>query len=423
MQVAIENTGPLARSLTLTYGKDEVNARRQQVLRQLAGEVKTNGFRPGKTSLALIEKRYGEAATTKTEEDLLDEGFSQAVREQKLRPLGQIKQDSIDRSSGLKAVVSFEVKPTLTLPAAKDLTLDSQPVPVTDAEIDTAIAGIARRAGDMSALGDADTLIEDDSVVLSGTITAGGVEVRKLHDFHHLVGGYPLFGTEAKDVIVAFAGKTVGAQLTLETVLPKTFTPAEHAEKAATLSITIQSSQRLRAAAIDDALAVKVGATDLADLKAKLTARMADQRAQELRSKQAQELADKLVATVPIDLPPRLKDNAIANAAAEATARAASQGKDETDLAAVATQVEASLKRSLILDSLADQLDVKVSREDVEQQIRMAAYQTGRKPEDIAKQLQTSGQTMQVVQEIRESKALETLLDQVLAAKTGAASA
>jgi FKBP-type peptidyl-prolyl cis-trans isomerase (trigger factor) len=74
-----------------------------------------------------------------------------------------------------------------------------------------------------------------------------------------------------------------------------------------------------------------------------------------------------------------------------------------------------------VLDALAEKLNIQVDRQDLEDQIRMASGQTGRKPEEIAKQLQTSGRTQQVVHEIREAKAIETLLDLVLGGETATA--
>ena len=77
-------------------------------------------------------------------------------------------------------------------------------------------------------------------------------------------------------------------------------------------------------------------------------------------------------------------------------------------------EVEKSLKRYLVIDAIAEQYNVKVMREDLESQIQMAAMRSGRKPQDIADQLQKSGQVNQVVAEIREAKALEVMLDKVL---------
>jgi FKBP-type peptidyl-prolyl cis-trans isomerase (trigger factor) len=73
--------------------------------------------------------------------------------------------------------------------------------------------------------------------------------------------------------------------------------------------------------------------------------------------------------------------------------------------------------------ALGDHLDVQLTDDDFRQQIMMAAQQTGRKPQDIADQLQKSGQGAQVAMEIREAKAMEQYLDQVLGTAQAAAKA
>ena len=80
----------------------------------------------------------------------------------------------------------------------------------------------------------------------------------------------------------------------------------------------------------------------------------------------------------------------------------------------IKAEVEKGLKRHLIVDAVAEQHQVQVTREDLESQIQMAAMRSNRKPQEIADQLQKSGQINQVVAEIREAKALEVLLDKVL---------
>ena len=76
------------------------------------------------------------------------------------------------------------------------------------------------------------------------------------------------------------------------------------------------------------------------------------------------------------------------------------------------------LKRYLLVDAIGEQLQVQVTREDVESQIEMAAQRSRRKPQEVADQLVKSGQLNQVMQEIREAKALELLLEQVLGGAT-----
>ena len=425
MQVSVVEAGTLRKQVTITFTKDEFQARRGQVLKQLAGEVKLNGFRPGKSSLALLEKRYGNAATSHTEERLADEAFNQAVKERELKLVGLIKTESVKRENGFELVISFEVKPEITLLDAGAFSVTKQVTTVADTELQEQLVTLARRGGTMSPLAEGETVQEDDSITVSGAVSVDGVEARKLHDFNHLVGGYPFFGKAPADVVAVLKDKKAGDQVSFTSTLPASFTPAEHAGKEATIAVTLQQAQRLRAATLDDEFAKLLGAESLEKLKELLSARIQAGKESQIRSKQVNELTEQLLAKIDVVLPPEVLAASIKEVQDAVVKRAEGEGKKGDELEAAKAEATADatkgLKRFLILDALATKLHVEVTNDDMSDQIRMAASQTGRNPEDIAKQLRESGRGNQVVVEIREAKAIETLLDQVLGGAEAAA--
>ena len=418
MQVTVSDSGTLRKTLTIAYPKDEVAARRSQILKQLGAQVRLPGFRPGKVSTSVIESRYGSAADEETVQKLADEALSGALKSHGLRPLGPMTTDKVERENGLTLTLSFEVRPTVTLPEFTQLTVEQGSVAVDDAAVDEHLGMLCRRAGTMGALSETDTVIEDDSITVSGTISVDGVEVRQLHGFNHLVGGYPFFGKQPADVIEALKDKKAGDTVTFTTTLPASFTPAEHKGKEATVSLTIQAANRLRAATADDEFAKRMGTSSLDELKGNIRTMLTQQRTAEQRGKQANALIESLITQVQIELPPLLLADATAQALKDTETRLAGKAAEEIATAKEEStaNIAKSMRRSIILDALADHLQVDVTQDDISDQIRMAAQQTGRRPEDIAKQLRDSGRATQVLQEIREAKAIESLLDRVLAA-------
>ncbi len=418
MQATISNAGTLRKQVTVTYSQAEVDSRREQVLQKISGQVKLDGFRPGKSSKALVAKRYGNAAVSQAQEELADEGFKKAIEQHQLKPLGPIKNESLKANNGLELIVSFDIKPVITLPAPTDITVSKAEITISDADVQTALDQLCKRAGSMSVLTDGETIIEDDSITLTGSVKVDDKEVRKLHDFHHLVGGYSLLGTTPEDVIALCKGKGVGAQLSFTTTLPKTFTPAEAAEKQAKIDVTVQSAQRQRLAEANDEFAKRMGVDDLVTLKARLKDQQTQQKEGELHQKQITEMTDLLLSKVEISLPDNLRADSLKANLEPRIKRAKEEKKSDAEIATLTTdttaEVEKSLKRYLIIDAIAEQYHVQVMREDLESQIQMAAMRSGRKPQDIADQLQKSGQINQVVAEIREAKALEVMLDKVL---------
>lgn len=424
MQVQVADTGPLAKNVTVSYTADEVAAKKNELIKSLGSNAKLEGFRPGKAPKAMLEKRYGAAAQAQAEEALADEGVNKALRENKLRPFGQIENKGVERKDGLSLTVAFEIYPPLTFPAASEFQLDAGDIAVDDKEVNEMVASIARRLGEMTALAADETVVADDALTLDGSVTVGGAEIRKLNDFHHLVGAYPLFGKKPEEVVAAFAGKKIGDSISFASTLPANFAPAEHAGKEAQVSATIKSGQRQRPSAIDDAMAQKVGAKDLAGMKETLKVRILARKQSEVRGKQVEQLTGLLLEKIQVALPPKALADSAGRAEAEAEAKAKEKNEDVDKAKADArANLEKAFKRHCIMVALGDHLNVQISDDDFRDQIMMAAQQTGRRPQDIADQLRKSGQGAQVAMEIREAKAVEMFLDQVLGAKAGAAKA
>jgi trigger factor len=418
MQVQVADAGTLRKRVSISYTASEVTARRDRILGELAGQVKLPGFRPGKSPKAMLEKRFGADAARQTAADLAEDGLRKAISDNKLRPFGPVANDERGEQDGLSFVFSFEVKPDIILPDPKTLSVTDEAVVVPAEEIEKSIEGLCRRAGTEGPLAADETIVEDDGLTITGKVLRDGTAVRDLHDFHHLVGGYPLLGKPPAEVVAALKDKKVGDAVRLDTVLPKSFTPAEHAEKPAVLEFTIQSAKRLRAAPASDETAGKFGFKDLAALREYFASAMTRGKEDEKRRGQVEQLVGKLIDALSFEIPPVAKQGSVTQAlaafAAEAEKNKTPAEEVEKGKAEIPAKVERDLKRFLIVDALAEKLAVQVSNQDISEQIMLAAQQTGRRPEDIAKQLKESGQVNQVVMEIREAKALELFLDQVL---------
>jgi trigger factor len=423
MQIDVIDNGKLGKRLTITYNRDEVLAHRETVLKRLAGEVNLKGFRPGKSSKNVLEKRFGETADARTADELASKGFQQATKQHQLKPIGPLRDQQIDRKNGLTLTVNFEVKPKVALPEPKSLQVTNNEVKLTDDALDLAIQSLARRAGELTDLGSDETIAADDSLTISGTVSCGGKVAREIKDLHHLVGAYPLLGKDAKDVVELLKDKKTGGKFSFSTTLPASFKPDEFAGKGAEVSLTVDKIQRLRAAPFNDELAKKMGVTDAAELKNVLGANMLRNLENQQHQRQLDEMMVDLIAKSTVELPPRLLETMVNERREaelkklEAGGEDAKKGRDEA-LAAADKAAADMLKRYLIIDAIAETYQVKVTREDLDQQLAMAAARNGQSVQDLGKKLWESGRINDVMQEIREAKSLETMLDKILGRET-----
>ena len=408
MDIQVTDAGALRKQLTITYAESEISKKVEGLLRTY-GQAKVNGFRNGKAPLSVLKKRFGEAARAETVDRLLQDGVNEAISENKLKPIGPFADDERNTDDGIKLVTSFDVHPEFDLPEPDSIEITNDEIVIDDAAIDEELQSMAKRSGETADIAEGDALQADDTITITGKITSGDETVRDVHDLNHLLGAYPLFGKDHGEVLELVADKKVGDVLSFDTTLPEHFHPEEWAGKDAHVEVTIQRAQRLQPAEINDEFAKKMGSEDGVEaLKERVKEYLGSRKENERHQAQIEELTTKLLDTVSFELPSTLLENLVKDGLAAET------GDDKPSEEDVRKTQEDQLRRHILVNAVADKYEVQATQEDLQQQIMMAAYQSGRKPEELAKQLQESGRLPQVAADIREAKALETMLAKIV---------
>ena len=168
-------------------------------------------------------------------------------------------------------------------------------------------------------------------------------------------------------------------------------------------------------AALDDELAKKMGAESIDELKERIEQMISSRKEDAARREQGEELFKALLEQTSFELPPKLVEAMIEENLQQLAGSESDKSADEIKAEheeKTTSDVNDHLRRTLIMDAIADKFEA--SREDLNQQIFMAAYQSGRKPEEVAKQLQESGRIYEVMSDIRQHKAIELFLSKVL---------
>lgn len=412
MDVQIADVGTLRKQLTLTYSEKEVDQRASKLLKTYGGQAKVEGFRSGKIPLSVLKRRYGKAAREQTVDQLLQDGMREAIEDHKLKPLGPINDEERQTDEGIKLVTSFDVHPEVVLPDPDSFEITREDISVSEEEVEEELAGLARRSGETKDLeADAD-LQADDTITLSGKITSGDETVREVHDLNHLLGSYPLFGTSHEEVLEMVKGKKVGDELAFDTTLPEHFHPDEWAGKDAHVSVTIQRAQRLQPAEIDDAFAKSLGVEEgVGALRERVEESIKSRKENQQHQEQLEQVTEQLVEKTDFEVPQAILDTITKEQLAQAKTGGDEEQPDEETVRA---EQERMLRRHIAISAVAEQFEVQATQQDLQQQIMMAAYQSGRQPQELAQQLEESGRMPQVIADIREAKAVETLLAKVL---------
>ena len=200
--------------------------------------------------------------------------------------------------------MSYEALPEIPELDLKSVKLEKLVVKAKDEDIDEALENLAKNAQDFEAK---DGAAEDgDQVVFDfvGKVDGEAFEGGSAEDYPLVLG--------SGSFIPGFEEQLVGVKAGEEKAVTVTFPEeyqAEHlAGKEAVFDCTVKEVKAAKAAEINDDLAKKFGAEDLAALKTQIAERLEAEYAGAARAVQKRALLDELDGLVSFDLPPSLVD-------------------------------------------------------------------------------------------------------------------
>ena len=137
MQVSVETTGTLERTVTVDVPEERISSAVQEQLQSMTRTSKIQGFRPGKAPLRVIKQRFGSQVRREVVEKLVSSSFYEAVTREELKPVGAPLIDPLreEVGAGLSYTATFEVMPEFELNPVEDLEIEMPTCDITDADV------------------------------------------------------------------------------------------------------------------------------------------------------------------------------------------------------------------------------------------------------------------------------------------------
>ena len=307
MQVTETLNEGLKRGYQITLPASELDAKVNEKLAEAQPEVEMKGFRKGKVPMALLKKQFGPRIIGEAMQEAIDGAMTDHFEKSGDKPAMQPDVQMVDGetwSEGDDVVVtmSYEALPEIPEVDLKAISLEKMVVKAEDEAVEDALKNLAESAQDFEAK---DGAAEDgDQVVMDfvGKVDGEAFEGGSAEDYPLVLG--------SNSFIPGFEEQLVGAKAGEEKAVNVKFPEeygAEHlAGKDAVFDCTIKEVKARKAAEIDDELAKKYGADDLAALKAQVAERLEAEYSGAARAVMKRGLLDELDKAVSFELPPSL---------------------------------------------------------------------------------------------------------------------
>ncbi len=308
MQVKETLNEGLKRGYAITVTAAELDAKVNEKLAEAQPDVEMKGFRKGKVPMALLKKQFGQRVMGEAMQESIDGAMSDHFDKSGDRPAMQpeVKMTNDDWKEGddVHVEMSYEALPDIPEVDLSKIKLEKMVVPADEKAVEEALANLAETAQDFKARKKGSKAKDGDQVVMDfvGKVDGEAFEGGSAEDYPLVLG--------SNSFIPGFEEQLVGVKAGEEKSVTVSFPDdyqAEHLKgKEATFDCTIKEVKEPTAAEINDELATKFGAEDLAALKTQISERLEAEYAGAARAVMKRGLLDALDKMVDFDLPPSL---------------------------------------------------------------------------------------------------------------------
>ena len=409
MKSTVEKLSPTRVRINVEVPFTELEPDFDRAYKELAKQVRLPGFRPGKAPRKLLEARIGRGAVLEqVVNDAVPGRYSEAVTTSAVRPLGQpeIEITKIEDGEELVFTAEVDIRPEIALPDLEALKITVDPIEVSDEEVDAELQSLRARFGTLTGVERAAENGDFVSIDLSATVDGEEVPEAATEGLSHEVGSGQLIEGLDEAIIGLKEGEI--------RVFTTTLAAGEHAGKEAQVTVTVKSVKERELPEPDDEFAQLASEFDTIDeLRDSLTEQVSRvkriQQAEQIRDKALEALLEQVDVPLPEKIVQAQVDDTLHNAIhgldhdeerfAEALAEQGSS-REEFD-ADNRTNAEKAVKTQLLMDAIADKLDMQVGQNDLTERLVLMSRQYGLEPQQLLGYLQENNQLPAMFADVR----------------------
>lgn len=419
MKSTVEQLSPTRVRINVEVPFAELEPDFQRAYKELAKQVRLPGFRPGKAPAKLLEARIGrEAMLDQIVNDALPSRYGQAVAESDVQPLGRPNIEVTKKEYGqdLQFTAEVDIRPKISPPDLSALTVSVDPIEIGEDDVDAELQSLRTRFGTLTAVDRPVAVGDVVSIDLSATVDGEDIPNAAAEGLSHEVGSGRL--------IAGLDDAVVGLSADESRVFTAKLAAGEHAGQEAQVTVTVRSVKERELPEPDDEFAQLASEFDSID---ELRASLSDQVRQAKRAQQAEQIRnatiDALLEQVDVPLPEsyvQAQFDSVLHSAlsglnhdeARFNELLVEQGSSRAAFDAEArTASEKDVKRQLLLDALADELQVQVGQDGLTERLVTTSRQYGIEPQQLFGYLQERNQLPTMFADVRRELAIRAAVE------------
>ncbi len=418
MKIEVHSDGACKKELTIEVAAENLKEDYDSVCNKYLRQARVPGFRPGKAPLSLIKQRYKEAIREDFLELAVQKSFGSAIQSENLAPLQAPHVHDISYSEGqpLRFKAHFEILPTVEIRNYKGLEIEQTTAEVSEEEIEHSLHQLQERLAQYTPVEDRAVQTGDFAVVsYTGKFAAGDEPSFESKDVYCEVGGAETLPEFTESLV----GSRSGESKTFKIKYAPEFPNKKLAGKEVEYTLQVHSIKLKKIPELNDDFARDVGEfKTLEELQSKIRNDIAGDKERSARSQMQNRLLDQVIESNPFEVPEVLVQKQTENRINDYVRTLVMQGIHPQSLDINWAQFQErqreqavhDVKAGLVLEHIADQENLQVTDEEVDEEILRRAKEAQQPFEAVKSRLTKDGGADRIKDRLRNRKSLDLLL-------------
>lgn len=406
---------------TIEFTAEEFEAARVKAYQENKNQFTIDGFRKGKAPRSIIEKRYGDVFAEDAINDMLADGYPNALDELDIEVIDQPRMEfgKIEKDAPFTVTVTVAVYPEVEVKDYKGIELEKVDAEVTDEDVNTEIENLRKRNARMVTVDrevkDGDHIILDYKGFVGDEQFEGGTAE-----------GYPLV-IGSGSFIPGFEDQLIGAKKDEEVEVKVTFPEEYHAEelagKEAVFKCVVHEVKEEELPELDDEFAKDVSEYDTLEELKKETKEDLTKRKSAWAENQMKDKAVEIVCeNNDIEIPAVMIDDEISQMIRELDMQLSQQGLSfqqylqflGKDMMAFREEVKDDAKRRvkmrMVIRAIVDAEAIVATEEEIEKELELLGIQYGLETDKV-KEMVGEKNLEYIGQDVKMKKAVDFIYE------------
>jgi len=422
MKVEVEKQPGSVSTLQIELPPEEVSKEWDAIASSFARFAKIPGYRPGKAPRAVIEKRFRKEIQVELTKKLVSKSYHEAIEQEQLRvaSLANIEDVQLGQDKSMRFRATVVTAPEFELPEYRNISVQLPETKVSESEIDAALERLRDQSADFVDVPERALEMGDFAIIdFDGSSDGKSISEIAPEASKNLHGGKKFWlHLAVENFLPKFCEQLVGQKpsetRSVTVDFPADFPVKELAGKQANYNVTLVEIKQKVLPALDDVFAGKlIPGKTVADLRQVIEHDLGHEKEHERERAKEGQVMKYLHERIQFELPPPLLKNETRRILAELVQRNRERGvtdemlkEKEKELIETAAGLGAHrLKTNFVLHRIAEQENIKVSRDDINARLREEAARYNVAVEKMRKELQ-------------EHDGMDAFAEQILLGKT-----